>query len=163
MPSTEKIGSARPPFVGMGQLMTAEKPARLCSVLGSCVAVCIYHPRYGVGALAHVVLPDSQGHTGAEGKFADTAVPAIVQALGKKTDARAGFVAKIAGGASMFSAAGPLQIGVANATAVKAALAKANVKLVAESLGGTQGRRVEFDPGDGSLRIEIQGQAVTVL
>ncbi len=163
MLSADTNSRGRPPFVGMGQLMTVEKGGRLCSVLGSCIAVCIYHPRYGAGALAHVVLPDSEGHTGTDGKFANTAVPALIQSLAKITDARAGFIAKLAGGASMFSATGPMQIGAANETAVKAALAKANIKVAAESLGGTQGRRVEFDPADGSLRVEIQGQSVVVL
>jgi chemotaxis protein CheD len=152
------------PFVGMGQIMTARDGGSLTSVLGSCIAVCVYHPRLHVGAMAHVVLPDSQGHAaGSAGKFADTAAPEILQQLAKLSDARAGYVAKLAGGASMFGASGPLQIGAANAIAVKEALAKVNIRVLGEHLGGTQGRRVEFNPSDGSLSIEIQGQPIVVL
>jgi chemotaxis protein CheD len=156
----KKLGA---PFVGMGQLVTAAPPEHLVSVLGSCIAVCVYHPRYKVVAMAHVVLPDSQGHTGGPGKFADTAIPALLQAMEQQTMARVGFVAKLAGGASMFGGNGPLQIGATNAAAVKKALEAARVKVVAEHLGGEQGRRVEFDPADGSLSIEIQGQPSIVL
>lgn len=151
------------PFVGMGQLRLAQAPERLVAVLGSCVAVCLHHPRLRVAAMAHVVLPDSDGHTGGPGKFADTSVAALLKELEKTTGTRAGYVAKLAGGASMFGAAGPLQIGAANATAVKAALAAAQIKVVAEDLGGEHGRRVEFDPADGGLSIEIQGQRSFVL
>jgi chemotaxis protein CheD len=163
MPVAEAITNVRPPFVGMGQLMTVAKPARLCSVVGSCIAVCIYHPRFQVGAMAHVVLPDAVGHVGSEGKFADSAVPALLREMTRLTDMRAGFVAKLAGGANMFAATGPLQIGALNIAAVKKFLAEAQVRVLAESLGGTQGRRIEFDPADGSLSIEIQGQPTTIL
>lgn len=150
-------------MVGMGQLVTAQEPVRLISVLGSCIGICLYHPRLRAAGMAHVVLPDSCWHTGGPGKFADTAIPALLNALEELTGARAGYVAKLAGGASMFAAGGPIQIGAANAAAVKAALAKANVRIVAEHLGGNQGRRIEFDPSDGSLSIEIQGQSAVVL
>lgn len=152
-----------PPFVGMGQLRITQPPETMISVLGSCVGVCLYHPRFRVAAMAHVVLPDSTGHTGSPGKFADTAIPALLKELEKVTGVRVGYVAKLAGGASMFGAGGPLQIGVSNIAAVKAALAAVNIKIVAENLEGEHGRRVEFDPADGSLSIEIQGSPSFVL
>ncbi|MDZ4778726.1 MAG: chemotaxis protein CheD [Planctomycetia bacterium] len=163
MTVAEATKTSATPFVGMGQLLTAQPPVRLASVLGSCVAVCLYHPRLRVAGMAHVVLPESTGHQGGPGKFADTAVPALLAALEKLTGLKAGYQAKLAGGASMFAASGPLQIGIANAAAVKAALAKAHVRVVSEHLGGSQGRRVEFDPATGALSIEVQGQPAVVL
>ncbi len=94
--------------VGMGQIVVAEAPAELVSVLGSCVGVALYHPRLKVGALAHIVLPKSSGGGAAPGKFADTAIPYMIAELAKAGAARAGLVAKIAGGACMFGVSGPL-------------------------------------------------------
>lgn len=163
MPVAEAVKTNAAPFVGMGQIVTAQPPTRLLSVLGSCIAVCVFHPRLKAAGMAHVVLPDSAGHSGSPGKFADTSVPALLAALEKLTGAKAGYQAKVAGGASMFAASGPLQIGAANAAAVKAALSKANVRIVAEHLGGGQGRRIEFDPLEGALSIEIQGLPAIIL
>jgi chemotaxis protein CheD len=151
------------PFVGMGQIATAQPPTRLVSVLGSCIAVCVFHPRLKAAGMAHVVLPESAGHQGSPGKFADTAVPALMAALEKLVGTRIGYQAKLAGGASMFAAGGPMQIGAANAAAVKAALAKANIRIVGEHTGGSQGRRVEFDSATGALSIEVQGQSALEL
>lgn len=143
--------------VGMGQLATAHKPARLTAVLGSCVGVALYHPRLGVGALAHVVLPDSNGRPGHAAKFADTAVPAMLRELQKHGVLPGGLFAKIAGGACMFGAGGPLQIGDANIQAAVRALDRAGVRLVGRHVGGKAGRRVTLDCASGTLLIEIAG------
>lgn len=150
--------------VGMGQVAAAEGPQRLRSVLGSCVGVVLYHPRTHRGTLAHVVLPDSAGRSGAgPGKFADTAVPHMVDLLRMAGPLRRELIAKIAGGANMFAHTGPLQIGEANTQAVIRALEAAGVRLVAKDVGGTCGRRITFDCSSGELLLEIASATPRVL
>jgi len=160
LPPEEEIPTAS---VGMGQIVVARKPARLSAVLGSCVGVALYHPRLGVGGLAHVVLPQSNGRSDNSAKFADTAIPALVQELQKHGVPSAGLMAKIAGGACMFQMRGPLQIGEGNIQAVREALARANIPLVAQHVGGSAGRRIILDCTDGSLRVEIAGRHIEIL
>ena len=66
--------------VGMGQIALARGQTRLAAILGSCVSVVLYHAGMKLGAMAHVVLPASQGRDPAAtpGKFADSAVPTMV-------------------------------------------------------------------------------------
>lgn len=150
--------------VGMGQILLARKPVRLTAVLGSCVGVALYHPRLQLGALAHVVLPDSNGRAPAQpGKFADTAVPHMVELLQREGAKPSGLVAKIAGGACMFGSPGPLQIGEANVRAVTAALEQAGLRVAASDVGGTSGRRVHLDTANGAMHVEIAGQAPRAL
>jgi|YNPMSStandDraft_1061717.scaffolds.fasta_scaffold00237_14 chemotaxis protein CheD len=149
--------------VGMGQIVVARKPFRLSAVLGSCVGVALYHPRLAVGGLAHVVLPQSNGRSDNPAKFADTAIPALLQEFQKQGVPPTGLVAKIAGGACMFQMRGPLQIGEGNIQAVREALAKANIPLVAQHVGGTAGRRITLDCSDGSLLVEIAGRHIEIL
>ncbi len=149
--------------VGMGQMVVARKPARLSAVLGSCVGIGLYHARLGLGALAHVVLPESNGRSGNAAKFADTAVPALVREMEKQGAHGGGLIAKIAGGACMFNIRGPLQIGDANIQAVLKALAQAGIRVAGRHVGGTVGRRITLDCSDGTLRIEIAGQTVETL
>jgi len=147
----------------MGQIHAAREPMRLAAVLGSCVGVAIIHKRLKIGALGHVVLPNSAGRTSAPGKFADSAIPAMLQTLAQMGAPSTGLVAKIAGGANMFATRGPLQIGDANIEAVTNALAAAGITLVAKSVGGTQGRRVTLDCATGDYAVEIVGQPLLVL
>jgi len=59
--------------------------------------------------------------------------------------------AKIAGGANMFPSLknNALNIGAKNIDAVKAALDRHGIKLLAEDVGGQNGRRIAFNLGTG--------------
>jgi chemotaxis protein CheD len=143
--------------VGMGQAAVAQRPHRLTAVLGSCVGVALYHPRLQVGALSHVVLPDSHGRIGAAAKFADSAIPHMLTLLEKHGAAPTGLVAKIMGGSCMFGNGGPLQIGEANIKATTFALEAVGIKIVGRDLGGNCGRRVHFDTATGQVTVESVG------
>lgn len=149
--------------VGMGQVASGDHATIFTSVLGSCVSVILWHPRVSMGAMAHVVLPDSHGQTASPGKFADTAVPYLVGKLQELGCPRAGLVAKIAGGACMFRGSGPLQIGDDNIAAVRKVLRQHNIPLAAEDVGGTNGRKILFDCANGKLTVEIAGQKARTL
>jgi chemotaxis protein CheD len=158
MASSTVLDTAANKMVGMGQIVLARPPATLSAVLGSCIGVVLYHPRLHVGAMGHVVLPDSNGRTASAAKFADQAVPAMVQELEKQGAHRTGLVARIAGGASMFGTPGPMQVGLANAEAVTRALGAMGIRLSAQDVGGAKGRRASFDPATGVVAVEIVGQ-----
>jgi chemotaxis protein CheD len=150
-------------MVGMGQVVTAKAPATLTAILGSCISVALYQPRMRLGVLSHVVLPKSSGATAGPGKFADLAVPNMLAELERLGAGRGGLVAKIAGGACMFGTSGPLQIGHANAEAVTRALSAAGLRITAQDVGGTKGRRVVFDLATGTLTVEIANCPAKVL
>ncbi len=143
--------------VGMGQILFARRPGRLTAVLGSCVGVALYHPRLHLGCLAHVVLPDSAGRSGTPGKFADTAVPYMIRQLEQLGANRNALVARLTGGACMFGASGPLQIGDANVEAARRLLGEAGIRLAAAHVGGTKGRRVTLDSETGNVLVQIAG------
>jgi chemotaxis protein CheD len=140
-------------LVGMGQIAAGRAPQRMRAILGSCIGLALYHPGRKTGIMAHVVLPDSAGRDGASGKFADTAVPQMLAVLREQGMPTYGLTAKFAGGANMFNGAGPLQIGDANAEAVAAALRKAGIRVAGQDVGGTRGRRVDFDCASGEMTV----------
>ncbi|MDZ7619348.1 MAG: chemotaxis protein CheD [Patescibacteria group bacterium] len=149
--------------IGMGQTGIGQRSTRLTAVLGSCLGVAIYHRRLFLGAMVHIVLPESSGREAAPGKFADTAIPHMVELLKSHGALPSGLVAKFAGGACMFGATGPMQIGLANAEAVKRQLKEFRIPVIAEDVGGTKGRRVIFDCEQGTLTVEIAGAKSKVL
>lgn len=149
--------------VNMGQITAARGPSRLKAIVGSCIGVAIYHSRLQTGVLGHVVLPESSGQNGSPGKFADTAVPHMLELLKKMGVPPAGLVAKIAGGASMFAASGSMEVGMHNVEAVSRALETAMIRITGTDVGGTKGRRLTFHCSKGELVIEIVGKPLRTL
>jgi chemotaxis protein CheD len=150
-------------LVGMGQIAAGEAPQRMRAILGSCVGLALYHSKCRTGAMAHIVLPDSAGRDGAPGKFADTAVPSMLQLLRRQGLTPAGMSAKLAGGANMFNGSGPLQIGNTNIEAVRKALKAAGIPIVGEDVGGAHGRRIEFDCSNGNLTVQGAGRTQKII
>jgi chemotaxis protein CheD len=141
----------------MGQVVLGAGPCVLTSVLGSCVGVTLYDPVQRCGALAHIVLPCDEGRTAAPGKFANTAVPYMIELLEAHGSRRWRLQAKVFGGATMFAAQGPLHIGEANIQATAAALAEAGATVIGQHYGGRQGRRIRFDTDTGAVTVQIAG------
>jgi chemotaxis protein CheD len=150
-------------LVGMGRAAVARKPDRLIAVLGSCVGVALYDTRRQWGGLAHVVLPNSRGSAASPGKFADTAVPHLLELLEQRGSRRADLIVWLLGGACMFDADGPMQIGDSNIKAVVKAVEEAKLPVVGKDLGGAAGRRVTLDCSSGKLIVEIGGKVVRAL
>jgi chemotaxis protein CheD len=150
-------------MVGMGQIMVAENDGQLYSILGSCVAVTMHHPRLHVAAMCHIVLAESKSETALPGKYADTAIPEMLRLLAQYDAKPSGLTIKIAGGASMFSGGGPLKMGVANVDAVVALLDANRLPIENRHTGGEKGRRVTFDCRTGELLVDIIGHDTIIL
>jgi len=143
--------------VDMAGMKVASMPVELVTSVGSCVAICIHDLTNKCGGLAHIMLPDSSvfPHELLPSKFADTAVPALAQKIRQINGKKAPLLAKIAGGANMFPnlRSDSLSVGEKNIESVKAALAAHKVKLLAEDIGGTFGRRISFNVVTGVVTI----------
>lgn len=150
--------------VGMSQLRTGKSPEQLAVYgIGSCIILSLYDAVRKVGGLAHIMLPDSTGMdktTINPVKFADTAVPALMDAVLEQGALRISLEAKIFGGSEMFPPTEDYTntIGRDNTNAVKAALRKHNLKLKSEDVGGTHGRSLEFDLSSGMAKVYIVGE-----
>ena len=155
--------TAEETLVGMGQIATGQATERMKAVLGSCIGLAIYHARLKVGAMAHIVLPESAGRSNTPGKFADTAVPEMLKQLMEWGAPDHGLTAKFCGGSNMFGGSGPLQIGDANAKAVTRALKSAGIEATAVEVGGSRGRRVIFDCASGEMAVQYAGQPAHIL
>ncbi len=153
----------RAPSVGMSQIAFLSGPDQAMAILGSCIGLAIYHPRLGVGALAHIVLSKSDGRNAPVGMFADTAIPHMIDQLKKERAGASGLIAKFTGGASMFDSSGPIQVGKSNAEVVRKILSDYHISIEGEHVGGTKGRRITLDVSTGELKIEVVGQPTVVL
>lgn len=154
--------------VGMADLIVVSAPAKLITLgLGSCIGLVLFDPVAKVAGMAHIMLPESRGTKASEkvGKFADTAVPAIIDEMIKKGASKARMKAKIAGGAQMFALPDAptdfLAVGSRNVKETTTMLAKAGIPLIASDTGGNKGRTVEFSTTTWMLAIKTLGKGKT--
>jgi chemotaxis protein CheD len=153
-------------MVRMGELAISDTPGDvLVSLgLGSCIGLALVDKRAGVAGLAHIVLPASTGTPKPESlhKFADHAVPALVDGMVERGASRVFMQASLVGGASMFAGTG-LEVGARNADAVRELVAGRRVLLVAEAVGGSKGRTVKVDVTSGAVSVREAGGTEEVL
>jgi len=150
--------------VGMADLNVCCAPDSIITLgLGSCVGVVLYDSVTKISGMVHVMLPDSTSiaNNSNLAKFADTGVEELLKMVVAKGAKRERLVAKIAGGAQMFSVSSNspmLRVGERNVEAVKSKLKELNIKLIAEDTGKNYGRTVIFYPETGEYLIRAIGK-----
>ena len=125
--------------IGISDLKVCRPPDVLVTyALGSCVGICLLATN---GAATPM-------------RFADTAIPMLVNEMVKMGANRSRIRAKIAGGAVMFAATSDrFNIGERNIAAVKSALRKEGIPIIAEDTGLNYGRTVFFYPENGIMEV----------
>ncbi len=143
-----------PRNVGIAQLVLCRAPEQLtCLGLGSCVAVILYDPMTKIGGIVHVLLPRAPPHNANEEKYADSGVRKLHSKMLEKGVVRDTMVAKLVGGAQMFSSLNIAiaNIGHENIREARSALRALGVRIVAEELEGNRGRSAVFDSSTGKV------------
>ncbi|MGN0370964.1 MAG: chemotaxis protein CheD [Butyrivibrio sp.] len=152
--------------VGMADLNICKAPEALTTLgLGSCIGACIYDPVAKIAGMVHFMLPDSTRIKNNQNiaKFGDTGIMETIRRMEELGARRTRMVAKIAGGAKMFSVANSaslpsLNIGDNNIESARTTLKNNNISIIAEDVGLNYGRTIEFYAEDGSLLIKSVGK-----
>ncbi|MBQ7192769.1 MAG: chemotaxis protein CheD [Synergistaceae bacterium] len=154
--------------LGMADLMVVNAPIKLVTLgLGSCIGLVVYDSFAKIAGMAHIMLPDSRGLASAEkvGKFADTAVPYLIEEMLRKGATRPRIKAKLAGGAQMFSIPGAsaefLTVGAKNVTETKKRLARLGIAVISSDTGGNKGRTIEFSTSNWMLKVKTLGKGIS--
>lgn len=127
--------------------------------LGSCVGLTLYDPLRKIAGMAHVMLPSSSIARDLQfnvAKYADTAIPDLLQRMIELGAKQERLQAKMAGGAQMFAFAGQtdtLRIGPRNVETCTLLLKDLKIPVIGQDTGGNYGRTIEFDSSSGLLSI----------
>ena len=153
--------SAAETMVRMGELAVSSAPGHvLVSLgLGSCIGLALIDRRMGVAGLAHIVLPQSQGHDQQNPrKFADLAVHEMLTELEDLGARKVRLEAALVGGASMFAvSSASLEVGQRNEAAVRDLLKKMRIPVVAAATGGSKGRTIRVDVASSAVLVREAG------
>ena len=121
------------------------------TVLGSCVAVCMFDPTTGVGGMNHYLLPGGAEADEQSLKYGVFAMELLVNGLLKSGARREALRAKLFGGGHLTP--GLRQIGVENVQIARTFLKTEGIPIERQSVYGTQGRRLHFHPVSGRARV----------
>ena len=151
-------GDGRPNFyLHSGKIVASAEPSAVTTILGSCVAVCLWDPMAAAGGVAHFVLPHGAGTGPSALRFGDLAVPELIRqllGLGCKGER---LQAKLFGGASVITAfhhSGG-RLGSNNVDVARQLLSTAGIPVLAEDVGGQRGRKLIFHVDDGDAWVKV--------
>ncbi len=155
--------------VGIADMNVVSPPNTITTIgLGSCVGIALWDQVAKIGGLIHIMLPDStqvKSNNNIE-KFADTGIPELVKRMEAVGAKKSNMIAKLAGGAQMFSFQNKselLGIGERNVTASKETLAKLGIPIVSMDVGSNCGRTVTLDPATGKYEVKTVGKDIKII
>jgi len=134
--------------------------------LGTGVALTIYDTINRIGGIAHIVMPESSlsntySADESPGKYANLAVPALVEKFIEAGGQKRGTIVRMAGGAQLFNFGGGggniMNIGARNATAIRAAMSKLGFAIEKADTGGNKSKSIRFIMATGQLHVNIIG------
>ena len=152
----------------VGGVHASAEPTLIKTLLGSCVAVCLWDTRAGVGGMNHFLLPDTprEGPLEDPTRFGVHAMDRLVGEMLKLGAEPRRFVAKVFGGASVLGWRG-MSAGIpqANVDFVRGFLAREGITVAATSVGGSRPRQVRFltDTGKAIVRYVVNPRAEALL
>jgi chemotaxis protein CheD len=146
-------------YIHPGEVYVTDRPSRLTTILGSCVSVCLFDADFQVAGLNHFLLPHTPATSETSTRYGDVAMDVLVGRLLALGATRQRLVAKLFGGANVLHAFADdaRHIGAANVELARALLARQNIPIGAEDVGGTRGRKLVFCAPDGAAWVKVLG------
>lgn len=143
-------------YLKQGDFIVGNDGMKIFTILGSCVAVCLWDEGTHIGGANHFLLPCWNKEGIPDMKYGDVSITELHDKVILSGAVKRRIVAKIFGGASMFKTdVTVFNVGQRNVEMAKKKLMELNVPIVEENIGGSSGRRIVFDLSTGLVRHEI--------
>ena len=155
-PPIDPDGARKKIYLHPGQLYATGESAVVTTILGSCVAVCLYDPVMQIGGVNHFLLPVAGADGQTSPRFGNVAVPDLVARVVKLGAERERLQAKLFGGANVIEAFRDREnhLGTQNVRIARELLNAAAIPVIGEDVGGHKGRKLIFATDDGSAWIK---------
>ncbi len=122
------------------------------TVLGSCVAVCLWDRYLQYGGINHYLYPYVREKKKATPVYGNVAIIALVRMMEEAGCKRESMIAHILGGAHPEDDPG-YDTGDKNAEIARRALNHCKIKIASEDIGGVMGRKIVFDTDTGQVAV----------
>ena len=158
----------RPPAVEadvtlyIGGVHASNAPTVIKTLLGSCIAVCLWDPLTRAGGMNHFLLPDGGGPGGDLTRFGVHAMDVLIGATMKAGGDRRRFVAKVFGGAHVLDLGEPdTSVPRRNISFVREYLEAEGFPVIAADVGGIHPRHVHFHTATGRACVKCVTNGAT--
>jgi chemotaxis protein CheD len=145
-------------FLQPGEFYFGEENTRIRTLLGSCVAVTLWHPKLRIGGMAHYMLPQRAGRAACQpldGRYAEEVMLMFQRELQQTKTRPADYRVKLFGGGRMFAHVQKVKrhvdVSDRNVEFGRQLMAQHGFKIHAEDLGGDGHRNVVFDLWSGDV------------
>lgn len=140
-------------FLYPSTLFASKEPYVVKTILGSCVAICLWDPESRIGGINHYMLPTWNGNDLASPKYGNIAIDKLLEKMGQLGAKRGNIKAKIFGGGELIDSGGNgMLIGERNIRVARMILEEKKIPVVASSTGGRKGRKILFFTDSGEVR-----------
>ena len=147
-------------FLFPSSLHVVTEPTEIQTVLGSCVAVCLYDKVRRFGGMNHYMLPLWKGEGLATPKFGDISIEKLIARMLSMEGEKRNIVAKVFGGAEQYVDGSIYEIGKRNIEVAVSILGDHGITIVGSSTGGRVGRRILFHSASGQVLMKyLNGQS----
>ncbi len=146
-----------------GQLVVYKQPTNIMTILGSCVAVCLWDVKLMYGGMNHYLLPLWKLQGLRTPKFGNVAIENLIEKMIKQGSSAKNLQAKIFGGAKVLDTKedSMFNIGQKNVEITYEMLTKYNIRIATESVGGLRGRKILFKTNTGEVFMKYIERAIS--
>ncbi len=139
-----------------GNLFAHENEHTVITVLGSCISVCLWDSRRGIGGINHFMLPFWNGEGLASPRFGNIAIAKLIERMIELGADRNQLQAKVFGGGDMLKATSAfMNIGQRNIVLAEDMLREARIPIVSADTGGKHGRKLVFNTRTGLVLVKL--------
>jgi chemotaxis protein CheD len=140
-------------FLYPSTLFASRTPTNVNTILGSCVAICLYDPILKIGGINHFMLPLWNGQGLASPKYGNIAAEKLIDKMLSLGSQKSNLIAKVFGGGEVIeSSIKVFNIGSRNIAIAYEMLDEYKIPIVAKSVGGKFGRKIEFNSSTGEIK-----------
>lgn len=146
-------GDSEKKYIHSGQLFVAVRPTVIHTVLGSCVAVCLYDSIMKISGMNHYLLPLWNNDGLASPKYGNIAIVKLIEAMEAVGCERRNIIAKVFGGASPnnFCSSSSILVGQKNIDIALSILGDYRIKITGSDLAGINGRKITMESMTGKI------------
>jgi chemotaxis protein CheD len=127
-------------------MFASAQPAEVTTILGSCVAVCLWDRYLGIGGINHYMLPTWNGMELASPKYGNIAIERLTERMLQLGCKKNNLVAKVFGGGEVITvSSSSMHIGERNVMVAEEMLMEQNIPIIGRSTGGKNGRKIIFN------------------
>ena len=155
----ERVGGLKVTTIYSGEYyVTDNRNEMIETILGSCVAACMYDPVKRVGGMNHFLLPDNNAQSGeavGSARYGVFAMEQLINGIMKLGGLKQRLEVKVFGGGNVIN--NSAMIGSKNVAFVREFLAHEGLRISGGDLGEDYPRRVRFCPDTGkAMMLKLQ-------